>query len=80
MKENILIIEFGDIGQRVVTNLNSKNYNFVTVNRSYNSNKTEITHISWDWLSKENLKLPFKNKLHRPKSIRKADINRGSNP
>lgn len=61
MKENILIIGFGDIGQRVVTNLNSKNYNFVTVNRSYNSNKTEITHISWDWLSKENLKLPFKN-------------------
>ena len=61
MKENILIIGFGDIGQRVVANLNHEKYNFISVSRSSNINIADTTHIQWDWLSEKKLKLPITN-------------------
>ena len=75
MKENILIIGFGDIGQRVVANINNKKYNFISVSRS--ANTTNTTHIQWDWLSGKKLELPvtkFKRVIFIPKPSEMSEI------
>ena len=75
MKENILIIGFGDIGQRVVANTNNKKYNFISVSRS--ANTTNTTHIQWDWLSGKKLELPvtkFKRVIFIPKPSEMSEI------
>ena len=57
MLKNILIIGYGDIGQRLKTIINSDEFNIYALNRS-SINEEGINKTSWDWLSGE----PFKFK------------------
>ena len=57
MLKNILIIGYGDIGQRLKTIINSNKFNIYALNRS-SIHEEGIHKTSWDWLSGE----PFKFK------------------
>lgn len=57
MTNNILIIGYGDLGNRLVSNFNSKNnYKFYGASRSL-KNTEEMISIQWNWLKSKKLEL-----------------------
>ena len=59
MKKNILIIGFGDIGERLRLQMKNDKYKFYPISRG-NFRSDLKNHIKWDWLSKEIPKLEHK--------------------
>ncbi len=59
MKKNILIIGFGDIGERLRLQMKNDKYKFYPISRG-NFRSDLKNYIKWDWLSKEIPKLEHK--------------------
>ena len=57
MNKNILIIGYGDIGNRLSKILKEQSTNIYAVSR-HDSLDQNIIKINWDWLSNSNLDLP----------------------
>lgn len=59
MKKNILIIGFGDIGERLCLQMKNDKYQFYPISRGNFRSDLKI-YIKWDWLSKKIPKLEHK--------------------
>ena len=57
MNKNVLIIGYGDIGNRLSKKLKEQSVNVYAVSR-HDSSDQNIVKINWDWLSTNNLELP----------------------
>ena len=83
MNKNILIIGYGDIGNRLSKKLKEQSANIYAVSR-HNSTNQNIVKINWDWLSKKKLELPkviFDSVIiiPKPSSLDEAGYNDGFN-